>query len=122
MEPWDGPASIAFADGNYIGAVLDRNGLRPSRYYITDDDKCIMASEVGVVPVDPERVVSPRDDCSRGRSFFIDFRRRAHDPGRRGQRPNGPSASPIGNGSTDSDLISPNCRRWRIRMALSRRH
>ena len=51
MEPWDGPASIAFTDGKYIGAVLDRNGLRPSRYYVTDDDRCIMASEVGVVPV-----------------------------------------------------------------------
>jgi glutamate synthase (NADPH/NADH) large chain len=47
MEPWDGPASIAFTDGRYIGAVLDRNGLRPSRYYITHDDRVIMASEVG---------------------------------------------------------------------------
>mgnify|MGYP000436154556 FL=1 len=53
MEPWDGPASIAFTDGNYIGAVLDRNGLRPSRYYLTHDDRVIMASEVGVVDVDP---------------------------------------------------------------------
>ncbi|MDZ7669189.1 MAG: hypothetical protein U5Q16_07115 [Gammaproteobacteria bacterium] len=43
MEPWDGPASIAFTDGTYLGAVLDRNGLRPSRYYVTDDDRCIMA-------------------------------------------------------------------------------
>ena len=48
MEPWDGPASIAFTDGKYIGAVLDRNGLRPSRYYLTHDDRVIMASEVGV--------------------------------------------------------------------------
>ena len=47
MEPWDGPASIAFTDGRYIGAVLDRNGLRPSRYYLTHDDRVIMASEVG---------------------------------------------------------------------------
>ena len=53
MEPWDGPASIAFTDGKYIGAVLDRNGLRPSRYYLTHDDRVIMASEVGVVPIDP---------------------------------------------------------------------
>ena len=53
MEPWDGPASIAFTDGKYIGAVLDRNGLRPSRYYLTHDDRVIMASEVGVIPVDP---------------------------------------------------------------------
>ncbi len=57
MEPWDGPASIAFTDGHYIGAVLDRNGLRPSRYYVTSDDRVIMASEVGVLPVDPAIVV-----------------------------------------------------------------
>ncbi|NKC00731.1 MAG: glutamate synthase large subunit [Pseudomonadales bacterium] len=72
MEPWDGPASIAFTDGTYIGAVLDRNGLRPSRYYITDDDKCIMASEVGVVPVDPERVIS-KGRLQPGKIFLIDF-------------------------------------------------
>ena len=53
MEPWDGPASIAFTDGKYIGAVLDRNGLRPCRYYLTHDDRVIMASEVGVVPINP---------------------------------------------------------------------
>src|SRR5205814_8732769 len=49
MEPWDGPASIAFSDGTVIGAVLDRNGLRPSRYYVTKDDLVVMASEVGVL-------------------------------------------------------------------------
>jgi glutamate synthase (NADPH/NADH) large chain len=53
MEPWDGPASIVFTDGDHLGAVLDRNGLRPSRYYVTTDDRVIMASEVGVVSVDP---------------------------------------------------------------------
>ena len=57
MEPWDGPASIAFTDGTVIGAVLDRNGLRPSRYWVTDDDLVIMASEAGVVDVDPAKVV-----------------------------------------------------------------
>ncbi|NOX51601.1 MAG: glutamate synthase large subunit [Gammaproteobacteria bacterium] len=72
MEPWDGPASIAFTDGTYIGAVLDRNGLRPSRYYITDDDKCIMASEVGVVPVDPARVLA-KGRLQPGKIFLIDF-------------------------------------------------
>ena len=72
MEPWDGPASIAFTDGQYIGAVLDRNGLRPSRYYITDDDRCIMASEVGVLPVDPARVVE-KGRLRPGRIFLIDF-------------------------------------------------
>ncbi|HXB01558.1 MAG TPA: glutamate synthase large subunit [Opitutaceae bacterium] len=56
MEPWDGPASIAFTDGKQIGAVLDRNGLRPSRYYVTTDDLVIMASEVGVLDVPPEKV------------------------------------------------------------------
>jgi glutamate synthase (ferredoxin) len=56
MEPWDGPASIAFTDGTMIGAVLDRNGLRPSRYYVTKDDLVIMASEAGVLPIEPERV------------------------------------------------------------------
>ncbi len=55
MEPWDGPASIVFTNGHQVGAVLDRNGLRPSRYYVTKDDLVIMASEVGVLPVDPRR-------------------------------------------------------------------
>ena len=72
MEPWDGPASIAFTDGNYIGAVLDRNGLRPSRYYITADDKCIMASEVGVLDVPPENVIA-KGRLQPGRIFLIDF-------------------------------------------------
>ena len=57
MEPWDGPASIAFTDGTVIGAVLDRNGLRPSRYWVTDDGLVVMASEVGVLPIDPATVV-----------------------------------------------------------------
>ena len=72
MEPWDGPASIAFTDGSSIGAVLDRNGLRPSRYYITDDDRCIMASEVGTIPIDPARVVE-KGRLRPGRVFLIDF-------------------------------------------------
>ena len=72
MEPWDGPASIAFTDGNTIGAVLDRNGLRPSRYVITDDGKCIMASETGVVQVDPAKVVE-KGRLQPGRIFLIDF-------------------------------------------------
>ena len=72
MEPWDGPASIVFSDGTYIGAVLDRNGLRPSRYYITHDDKCIMASEVGVLPVDPANVRA-KGRLQPGRIFLLDF-------------------------------------------------
>ena len=72
MEPWDGPASIVFTDGHYIGATLDRNGLRPSRYYVTNDDRVIMASEVGVLPVDPEIVVE-KGRLQPGRMFLVDF-------------------------------------------------
>ena len=72
MEPWDGPASIAFTDGHYIGAVLDRNGLRPSRYYLTHDDRVIMASEVGVLPVDPKNV-KHKGRLQPGRMFLVDF-------------------------------------------------
>ncbi|MBI1370543.1 MAG: glutamate synthase large subunit [Planctomycetes bacterium] len=72
MEPWDGPASIVFTDGKYIGAVLDRNGLRPSRYYLTHDDKVIMASEVGVLPVDPKNV-KLKGRLQPGKMFLVDF-------------------------------------------------
>ncbi len=72
MEPWDGPASIVFSDGHYMGAVLDRNGLRPSRYYVTHDDKVIMASEVGVVHVDPENV-KLKGRLQPGKMFLLDF-------------------------------------------------
>jgi glutamate synthase (NADPH/NADH) large chain len=71
MEPWDGPASIAFTDGHVIGAVLDRNGLRPSRYWVTSDDLVIMASEVGVVGVDPADVVE-KGRLQPGRMFLVD--------------------------------------------------
>ena len=71
MEPWDGPASIAFTDGTKIGAVLDRNGLRPSRYYVTKDDLVIMASEVGVLEVAPDRVLQ-KGRLQPGRMFLID--------------------------------------------------
>jgi glutamate synthase (NADPH/NADH) large chain len=73
MEPWDGPASISFTDGTYIGAVLDRNGLRPSRIYITDDDTVIMASEVGVLNIDPARIVK-KTRLQPGRMFLVDFK------------------------------------------------
>ena len=72
MEPWDGPASIAFTDGHYIGAVLDRNGLRPSRYYLTHDDRVIMASEVGVLPVAPANVKA-KGRLQPGKMFLVDF-------------------------------------------------
>ena len=71
MEPWDGPASIAFTDGTVIGAVLDRNGLRPSRYIVTKDDMVIMASEVGVLDVPPENVLV-KERLHPGRIFLVD--------------------------------------------------
>ncbi len=72
MEPWDGPASIAFTDGVRIGAVLDRNGLRPSRYYVTKDGLVIMASEVGVLDVEPENVLH-KGRLQPGRMFLVDL-------------------------------------------------
>jgi glutamate synthase (NADPH) large chain len=71
MEPWDGPASIAFTDGTVVGAVLDRNGLRPSRYYVTKDDLVIMASEVGVLDVPPENVLL-KERLHPGKIFLVD--------------------------------------------------
>ncbi len=71
MEPWDGPASIAFTDGTVVGAVLDRNGLRPSRYWVTDEGLVIMASEVGVVDIDQSRIVE-KGRLQPGRMFLID--------------------------------------------------
>ena len=71
MEPWDGPASIAFTDGTVVGAVLDRNGLRPSRYYVTKDDMVVMASEVGVLDIPPENVLV-KERLHPGRIFLVD--------------------------------------------------
>ncbi|MCP5031156.1 MAG: glutamate synthase large subunit [Actinomycetia bacterium] len=71
MEPWDGPASVTFTDGTVVGAVLDRNGLRPSRYWVTDDDLVIMASEVGVIEVDPSKVVK-KGRLEPGKMFLVD--------------------------------------------------
>src|SRR5437773_391120 len=71
MEPWDGPASIAFTDGTVIGAVLDRNGLRPSRYYVTKDDLVVMASEVGVLDIPPEKVLV-KERLHPGKIFLVD--------------------------------------------------
>jgi glutamate synthase (NADPH/NADH) large chain len=72
MEPWDGPAAVAFTDGRQIGATLDRNGLRPARYVVTDDDHVIMASEVGVLPVDEARIVK-KWRLQPGKMLLIDF-------------------------------------------------
>ena len=72
MEPWDGPSSVTFTDGRYIGAVLDRNGLRPSRYYVTTDDRVVMASEVGVLAIEPDKI-REKGRLQPGRMFLVDF-------------------------------------------------
>ncbi|MEO2017549.1 MAG: glutamate synthase large subunit [Fuerstiella sp.] len=72
QEPWDGPASVSFTDGHYIGATLDRNGLRPSRYYVTKDDRVVMASEVGVLDIEPDNVAY-KGRLQPGRMFLVDF-------------------------------------------------
>jgi len=70
-EPWDGPADVAFTDGTLIGAVLDRNGLRPGRYWVTSDGLVVLASEVGVLPIDPARVIR-KGRLQPGRMFLVD--------------------------------------------------
>ena len=72
MEPWDGPASISFTDGKVIGATLDRNGLRPSRYAVTTDDRVIMASETGVLPIDP-KLIKEKGRLQPGKMFVVDM-------------------------------------------------
>lgn len=72
MEPWDGPASISFTDGKIIGATLDRNGLRPSRYCVTNDDRVIMASETGVLPIDPASIIE-KGRLQPGKMFVVDM-------------------------------------------------
>ncbi|MEO8711357.1 MAG: glutamate synthase large subunit, partial [Parafilimonas sp.] len=74
MEPWDGPASITFTDGDIIGATLDRNGLRPSRYCVTSDGRVIMASETGVLPVDPSLIIE-KGRLQPGKMFIVDLKK-----------------------------------------------
>lgn len=74
MEPWDGPASILFSDGDIMGAVLDRNGLRPSRYYITEDDMLILSSEVGVLEFEPEKIVK-KERLRPGKMLLVDTKK-----------------------------------------------
>ena len=71
MEPWDGPAAILFSDGDVVGAVLDRNGLRPCRYYLTDDGRLILSSEVGVLDIPPEQIVK-KSRLQPGKMLLVD--------------------------------------------------
>ena len=93
MEPWDGPAAIAFSDGRQIGATLDRNGLRPARYLVTDDGLVIMASEVGVLPVPEEKIVK-KWRLQPGKMLLIDLEQGPHRLRRRDQAASSPRANP----------------------------
>ena len=97
MEPWDGPAAVAFTDGAWIGAVLDRNGLRPARYIVTDDDLVVMASETGVIAVDPAKV---RIEGTPSARQDLPGRYRSRDASSATRRSRGRSvrANPTGNG------------------------
>ena len=86
MEPWDGPAAIVFTDGSLVGATLDRNGLRPGRYVVTDDGLVVLASEIGVLDIEPSRIVR-KGRLQPGRMFLVDTEagpphRRRRDQGR----------------------------------------
>ena len=105
MEPWDGPASIAFTDGTVIGAVLDRNGLRPSRYWVTDDDLVVMASEVGVIDIDPAKVVQQGPPAA-GAHVPHRHGARAHRRRRARSRPRSPPSTRTSSGSTTGSSSS----------------
>ena len=109
MEPWDGPASVAFTDGRSIGAVLDRNGLRPSRYVVTDDDRVIMASEVGALDIAPESIVS-KGRLEPGKMFLVDLEAGPHHRRRRARRSRGLVPSRTASGSRKTWSRWPTCR------------
>ena len=109
MEPWDGPASITFTDGTLIGAVLDRNGLRPSRYCITKDDLVIMASEVGVLDIPADRVVV-KDRLRPGKMLLIDTGAGPHHQRRRDQADAWPPSIRTASGCGSTSSTSRTCR------------
>ena len=99
MEPWDGPACVVFTDGDQVGAVLDRNGLRPSRYWVTDDGLVVLASEVGVLDLDPATIVR-KGRLQPGRMFLVDTERAPDHRGRRDQVRRSPPRTPTRSGCT----------------------
>ena len=119
MEPWDGPASIAFTDGTVMGAVLDRNGLRPSRYWVTKDGLVVMASEVGVVDLAQDTIVE-KGRLQPGRMFLIDTREVASSATTR-SRPVSPAPARMPSGSNPNWSPLPICRKVSSARAASRR-
>ncbi len=98
MEPWDGPAAMAFTDGRQIGATLDRNGLRPARYLVTEDGLVVMASEMGVLPIPQEKIVQ-KWRLQPGKMLLVDLSRAASSPTTRSRR-SWPPRIPTSNGSS----------------------
>ena len=96
MEPWDGPAAVAFTDGRVIGATLDRNGLRPARYLVTKDGLLVMASEAGVLPFDAEEI-EYKGRLQPGKMLLVDLEQGALCPTRRSSS-SSPPGSPMANG------------------------
>ena len=99
MEPWDGPACVTFTDGTLIGAVLDRNGLRPGRYWVTDDGLVVLASEAGVLDIEPDDASCARAGCSRAGCSSSTPSRPDHR-GRRDQGRRSPPSTPTRSGCT----------------------
>ena len=108
MEPWDGPACVTFTDGTLIGAVLDRNGLRPGRYWVTDDGLVVLASEAGVLDLEPENVVR-RGRLQPGRMFLVDTAARPDRQRRRGQVLARRASTPTRSGCTPGSSSSRTC-------------
>ncbi len=98
MEPWDGPAAMAFTDGRQIGATLDRIGLRPARYIVTDDGLVVMASEVGVLPIPEEKIVT-KWRLQPGKMLLVDLEQHRMSPTRRSSA-NSRTATHTASGST----------------------
>ena len=114
MEPWDGPASIAFTDGRQIGATLDRNGLRPSRYIVTDDDLVIMGSECGCLPIPEEKIVK-KWRLQPGKMFLVDLEkgRIVDDKELKDTPRRAPSPTPSGSSASASSWTRSTPRRRR---------
>ena len=119
MEPWDGPAAMAFTDGRQIGATLDRNGLRPARYIVTDDDYVVMASEVGVLDI-PERKIVKKWRLQPGKMLLVDTGAGPHHRRRRAEAHARDGASRTATGSTASRIALDDAARARAAAAAPR--
>ena len=117
MEPWDGPAAIAFTDGRQIGATLDRNGLRPARYLVTSDDRIVMASEMGVLTIPEDQIVT-KWRLQPGKMLLVDLEQGRIIPDDEIKADACQAAIPTASGSTARRSCSKSCPRRRTRRPL----